>query len=187
MAVESALAAKVDNLSATVSGLSNEFADFKNQQHTVCSGTYNVAPTTSPVSGAQRGQRESDVCQHSLCDPPKKKENAAGQCATAVAPSPRMNTPTKPVKGSVRQPRSSSGMAPASPASESKSPEAVCEEDATGEWTLVSRKKKRCSSPDCQPRARPRTSDGSHTDTDGADVSPGTGSEQPEDTDATPL
>ncbi|MPC97771.1 hypothetical protein E2C01_093103 [Portunus trituberculatus] len=30
MAVVSALAAKVDNLSATVSGLSNEFAAFKN-------------------------------------------------------------------------------------------------------------------------------------------------------------
>ncbi|MPC31866.1 hypothetical protein E2C01_025169 [Portunus trituberculatus] len=73
-----------------VSGLSNEFAAFKNQQHTVCSGTSTVAPTTSPASGAQRGQGESDVCQHSLCDPSKKKDNAAEQCATAAAPSPRM-------------------------------------------------------------------------------------------------
>ncbi|XP_045126272.1 predicted GPI-anchored protein 58 [Portunus trituberculatus] len=130
MAVVSGLAAKVDNLSATVSGLSNEFATFKNQQHTVCSGTSPVAPTPSPASGAQWGQGERDVCQHSLCDPPKKKDNAAGQCATAAAPSPRMDTPTKPVKGAMRQPRSPSGMAPASPASESKSPEADCDEDA---------------------------------------------------------
>ncbi|MPC59579.1 hypothetical protein E2C01_053603 [Portunus trituberculatus] len=55
---------------------------------------------------------------------PKKRVNAAGQCATATAPSPRMDTPTKPVKGATRQHRSPSGMAPASPASESKSPEA---------------------------------------------------------------
>ncbi|XP_045103050.1 uncharacterized protein LOC123499306 [Portunus trituberculatus] len=38
-------------------------------------------------------------------------------------------------------------MAPAPPASESKSPVADCEEDAAGEWTLVNRKKKRCYSP----------------------------------------
>ncbi|MPC77529.1 hypothetical protein E2C01_071986 [Portunus trituberculatus] len=66
MTVVSALAAKVDNLSATVSGLSNEFAAFKNQQHTVCGGTPTVAPTPSPASGAQQGQGESDVCQHSV-------------------------------------------------------------------------------------------------------------------------
>ncbi|XP_045103037.1 protein VASP homolog [Portunus trituberculatus] len=118
MAVMSVLAAKVDNLSATVSGLSNEFAAFKSQQHTVCSGTSTVAPTPYPASGAQWGQGESDVYQHSLCDPPKKKDNAAGQCATAAAPSPRMDTPTKPVKGAMRQPQSPSWMAPASPATE---------------------------------------------------------------------
>ncbi|MPC79061.1 hypothetical protein E2C01_073573 [Portunus trituberculatus] len=61
MAVVSTLAAKGDNLSATVSGLSNEFSAFKNQQHTVCSGTSTVASTTSPVSGAQRGQGKSDA------------------------------------------------------------------------------------------------------------------------------
>ncbi|MPC61502.1 hypothetical protein E2C01_055575 [Portunus trituberculatus] len=129
MAVVSTLAAKVDNLSATVSGLSNEFAAFKNQQHTVCSGTSPVAPTPSSASGAQRGQGESDVCQHSLWDPPKKKNNAAGQCATATTPSSRMDTPTKPVKGATQQPWSPSGMAPASPASESKSPKADCDKD----------------------------------------------------------
>ncbi|MPC84617.1 hypothetical protein E2C01_079361 [Portunus trituberculatus] len=37
-------------------------------------------------------------------------------------------------------------MALAPPASESKSPVAHCEEDNAGEWTLVSRKKKRCFS-----------------------------------------
>ncbi|MPC72057.1 hypothetical protein E2C01_066350 [Portunus trituberculatus] len=99
MAVVSALAAKVDNLPATVSGLSNEFVTFKNQQHTVCSGTPTVAPTPSSASGAQRGQGGSDVCRHSLCDPPKKKVNAAGQCAAAAAPSPRMDIPAKSVKG----------------------------------------------------------------------------------------
>ncbi|MPC59429.1 hypothetical protein E2C01_053448 [Portunus trituberculatus] len=60
MAVVSMLAAKVDNLSATVSGLSNKFVSFKNQQHTVCSGTSTVAPTPSPASGAQHDQGESD-------------------------------------------------------------------------------------------------------------------------------
>ncbi|XP_045123589.1 mucin-7-like [Portunus trituberculatus] len=120
MAVVSALGAKVDNLTATVSGLSTEFAAFKNQQHTVCSGTATVAPTPSLASGAQQGQGESAVCQHSLCDPPKKKDNAAGQCATAAAPTPRMDTPAKPVKGATRQPRSPSGMALLPPASESK-------------------------------------------------------------------
>ncbi|MPC84357.1 hypothetical protein E2C01_079095 [Portunus trituberculatus] len=124
MAVVSVLAAKVDNLSATVSGLSNEFAAFKNQEHTVCSGTSTVAPTPSPTSGAQRGQGESDVYQHTLID-----------------------TPTKPVKGATQQSQSPSGMAPAFPASKSKSPEADCDKDAAGEWTLVSCKKKRCSSP----------------------------------------
>ncbi|XP_045112505.1 predicted GPI-anchored protein 58 [Portunus trituberculatus] len=170
MAVVSALAAKVDNLTATVSGLSTKFAAFKNQQHTVCSGTSTVAPTPSPASGAQQGQGESAVCQHSLCDPPKKKDNAAGQCAIAAAPTPRMDTPAKPVKGSTRQLRSPSGMAPAPLASESKSPAADCEEDNA----------------DCQPQARSGTSDGSHADADGADVLPDTGSGQPEDTDATP-
>ena len=147
MAVVSALVAKVDNLTATVSGLSTEFAAFKNQQHTLCSETSTVASTPSLASGAQQGQGESAVCQHSLCDPPTKKDKAAGQCATAAAPTPRMDTPAKPVKGATRQPRSLSGMAPAPPASESKSPVADCEEDAAGEWTLVSRKKKRCYSP----------------------------------------
>ncbi|MPC97772.1 hypothetical protein E2C01_093104 [Portunus trituberculatus] len=71
-----------------------------------------------------------------------------------------MNTPTKPVKGAVRQPRSPSVMAPAFPASESKSPEAVCKEDATGEWTLVSRKKKRCSSPNPAQTASPEPDQG---------------------------
>ncbi|XP_045102607.1 predicted GPI-anchored protein 58 [Portunus trituberculatus] len=146
MAVVSALAAKVDNLTATVSGLSTEFAAFKNQQHTVCSGTSTVAPTPSLASGAQQGQGESAVCQHSLCDPPKKKDNAAGQCATAAAPTPRMDTPAKPVKGATQQPLSPSGMAPAPPASESKSPVADCKKDNAGEWTLVSRKKKLCFS-----------------------------------------
>ncbi|XP_045113670.1 protein ZBED8-like [Portunus trituberculatus] len=88
----------------SVSGLSTEFAVFKNQQHTVCSGTSTVAPTLSPASGAQQGQGESAVCQHSLCNPPKKKDNAAGQCATAAAPTPRIDTPDKPVKGATRQP-----------------------------------------------------------------------------------
>ncbi|MPC87092.1 hypothetical protein E2C01_081943 [Portunus trituberculatus] len=105
MAVVSALAAKVDNLSATVSGLSDEFVTFKNQQHTVCSGTSTVAPTLSPASSAQRGQGESKVCQHSLCDPPKKKDNAAGQCATAAAPSPRI----PPSKGPHDNPRAPQG------------------------------------------------------------------------------
>ncbi|MPC85528.1 hypothetical protein E2C01_080308 [Portunus trituberculatus] len=85
MTVVSALAAKVDNLTPTVSGLSTEFAAFKNQQHTVCNGTSTVAPTPSPASGVQQGQGESDVCQHSLCDPPKKKDNAARQCATTAS------------------------------------------------------------------------------------------------------
>ncbi|MPC84618.1 hypothetical protein E2C01_079362 [Portunus trituberculatus] len=101
MPVVSALAAKVDNLTATVSALSYEFASFKNQQHIVCSGTFIVAPTPSPASGAQHGQGERAVCQHSLCDPLKKKDNAAGQCATAAAPTPRMDTPAKPVKGAI--------------------------------------------------------------------------------------
>ncbi|MPD04551.1 hypothetical protein E2C01_100245 [Portunus trituberculatus] len=109
MAVVSALTAKVDNLTATVSGLSTEFAVFKNQQHTVCSETSTVAPTPFLASGAQQGQRKSAVCQHSLCDPPTKKNKAAGQCATAAAPTPRMDTPAKPVKGATRQPRSLSG------------------------------------------------------------------------------
>ncbi|MPC72058.1 hypothetical protein E2C01_066351 [Portunus trituberculatus] len=46
-------------------------------------------------------------------------------------------------------------MAPAPPASESKSPEADCDEDAAGEWTLVSRKKKWCSSPNPARTASP--------------------------------
>ncbi|MPC86197.1 hypothetical protein E2C01_081014 [Portunus trituberculatus] len=71
-----------------------------------------------------------------------------------------MDTPTKPVKGAARQPRSPSGMASASPASERKSPEAVCEEDATGEWTLVSCKKKRCSSPNPARTANPEPDQG---------------------------
>ncbi|MPC72147.1 hypothetical protein E2C01_066442 [Portunus trituberculatus] len=71
-----------------------------------------------------------------------------------------MNTPTKPVKGATRQPRRSSGMTPASPASESKSPEGDCDEDAAGEWTLVSRKKKRCSSPNPAQMANPEPDQG---------------------------
>ncbi|MPC72291.1 hypothetical protein E2C01_066590 [Portunus trituberculatus] len=160
MLVVSALAAKVDNLSAAVSGLSNEFATFKNQQHTVCSGTSTVAPTPSPASSAQRDQGESDVCQHSLYNPPKKKDNAAGQCATDAAPSSRMDTPTKPVKGATRQSRSPSGMGPASPASESKSPEADFDEDAASEWTLVSHKKRHCLSPNPAWTASPEPDQG---------------------------
>ncbi|MPC84167.1 hypothetical protein E2C01_078895 [Portunus trituberculatus] len=93
MAVVSTLAARVDNLSATVSAFSNEFATFKNQQHTVCSETPTVASTPSPVNGTKQDQGESDVCQHSLCNPLKKKVNAAGQCGTAAAPSPRIDAP----------------------------------------------------------------------------------------------
>ncbi|MPC93988.1 hypothetical protein E2C01_089138 [Portunus trituberculatus] len=143
MAVVSALAAKVVNLTATVSGHSNEFAAFKNQQHTVCSGTSTVAPTPSPASGAQWGQGESD---------PVRPTQEKGQCWRAMCNCRCTLTedgcpPPKPVKKATRQPRSPSGMTPASPASESKSHEADCDEDAAGEWTLVSRKKKRCSSP----------------------------------------
>ncbi|MPC87611.1 hypothetical protein E2C01_082478 [Portunus trituberculatus] len=76
------------------------------------------------------------------------------------APSLRMDTPTKLVKGAMRQPRSPSGMAPASPASESKSPETDCDEDAAGEWTLVSRKKKCCSSPNPARTASPKPDQG---------------------------
>ncbi|MPC98613.1 hypothetical protein E2C01_093987 [Portunus trituberculatus] len=63
-----------------------------NQQHTVCSETSTVAPTPSLASGAQQGQGESAECQCSLY-PSKKKDNATGQCATAAAPTLRMDTP----------------------------------------------------------------------------------------------
>ncbi|XP_045129897.1 uncharacterized protein LOC123515416 [Portunus trituberculatus] len=55
--------------------------------------------------------------------------------------------PFQASQGSHTTARSLSGMAPAPPASESKSPVADCEEDNAGEWTLVNRKKKRCHSP----------------------------------------
>ncbi|MPC62357.1 hypothetical protein E2C01_056441 [Portunus trituberculatus] len=46
-----------------------------------------------------------------------------------------MPQPSHAVKRATRQPWSPSGMAPASPASESKSPEADCDEDAAGRGT----------------------------------------------------
>ncbi|MPC60905.1 hypothetical protein E2C01_054965 [Portunus trituberculatus] len=58
MVVVSALAAKVDSLSATVSGLSNEFATFKNQQHTVGSGTSPAAPTPISSEWCSAGPRK---------------------------------------------------------------------------------------------------------------------------------
>ncbi|MPC64436.1 hypothetical protein E2C01_058552 [Portunus trituberculatus] len=159
MAVVSTLAVKA-NLSATVSALNNEVAASKNQQHIVRSGTFPVAPTPSSVSGAKWDQGESDVCQQSLCNPPQEEDNAAGQCAGATAPSPRMDAPTKPVKGATQQPRGPSEMAPASPASESKSPEADRDENAAGEWTLVSCKKRCCSSPTPAQTASPKPDQG---------------------------
>ncbi|MPC99259.1 hypothetical protein E2C01_094663 [Portunus trituberculatus] len=71
-----------------------------------------------------------------------------------------MDAPAKPVKETTQQPRSPSQVAPASPASESKSPEADCDQDAAGEWTLVSRKKKRCSSPNPAQTANPEPDQG---------------------------
>ncbi|MPC77676.1 hypothetical protein E2C01_072135 [Portunus trituberculatus] len=51
-------------------------------------------------------------------------------------------------------------MASLSPASESKSPEADCDDDAAGEWTLVSCKKKHCSSPTPARTASPKPDQG---------------------------
>ncbi|MPC89463.1 hypothetical protein E2C01_084413 [Portunus trituberculatus] len=212
MAMVSALAAKVDNLTATVSGLSTEFAAFKNQQHTVYSETSTVAPTPSPASGAQQGQGESDVYQHSLCDPTQEKEQCCRAMCNCYCTHTEDGYPCQASQRSHMTTPEPSGMAPAPPASESKSPVADCEEDNAGEWTDIGQPKEEgvsqpkpspgcqprtrpgtpedCqpqarlgTSEDCQPQARPGTSDGSHTDADRADVLPDTGSGWTEDTD----
>lgn len=64
------------------------------------------------------------MCLQSVCDPPQAEDNTAGQRAGAAAPSPRKAAPTKVVTGATRQPQGPSGMAPASPFSEDKLPEA---------------------------------------------------------------
>ncbi|KAK8371838.1 hypothetical protein O3P69_015715 [Scylla paramamosain] len=75
-------------------------------------------------NGVWREEGDSDVCLQSVCDPPQAEDNTAGQRAGAAAPSPRKAAPTKVVTGATRQPRGPSGMAPASPFSEDKLPEA---------------------------------------------------------------
>ncbi|XP_063889529.1 uncharacterized protein LOC135116174 [Scylla paramamosain] len=161
MAVVNMLAAKVDNLSETVSALSYQFATFKKkQQQTVPGGMPPVAPTSCPVSNTKQDQGDSEVCLQSVCNPPQAEDNTAGQCAGAAAPSPRKAAPTKPVTGATRQPQGPSGMAPASPVSEGKSPEADHDGDAIGEWTLVTRRKRRCSIPLLVPTASPKPDQG---------------------------
>ncbi|XP_063859150.1 uncharacterized protein LOC135100117 [Scylla paramamosain] len=151
------LAAKMDNLSETVSALSNQFATFKKrQQQTVPGGTPPVAPTPCPVGDANQDHGDSDMCLQSVCDPTQAEDNTAGQHAGATAPSLRKATPTKPVTGAKQQPWGPSGMAPASPVSEDKSPEADCDGDAVGEWTLVTHRKRCCSTPLPVPTASPK-------------------------------
>ncbi|MPC40504.1 hypothetical protein E2C01_034064 [Portunus trituberculatus] len=156
-AVVNVLAAKVDNLSEMVSALSNQFATFKKQQKkkkkTVPGGTSLVALTPCPISDTKQDQ----VC---VTHPRQRTIRTAGQCVGAAAPSPKKAFPTKPVQGATRQPRGALGMAHVSPASEDKSPEADCDRDTTGEWTLVTRRKRRCSSPLPVQTASPKLNQG---------------------------
>ncbi|XP_045103033.1 uncharacterized protein LOC123499297 [Portunus trituberculatus] len=132
MAVVSALATKVDNLTATGSGLSTEFAAFKNQQHT---------------PAVLNRAKERVPCVSIACAThPRKRTRPQGNVQLLLHPHRGWIPPSSQSREPHDSPGASQGW-PCSPASESKSPVADCEEDAAGEWTLVSRKKKRCYSP----------------------------------------